>query len=454
MAKGNALFDFFAAKRRKSLSPTRIIALTFAAIILLGALLLTLPAASRSGVSCGFRPALFTATSATCVTGLVLYDTWSQWSAFGQIVILSLIEIGGLGFMSAASVFVFFLRKKVGLKQRLIMAQALSLNDMDGVVRLQKLVLTGSLAVEAIGALILTLRFWPEFGFRRALRWGVFHSVSAFCNAGFDIMGNRTGAFSSLTSFSNSLSVTLIVCALIVVGGIGFLTWDDVSTHGFRIRRYRMQSKAILLTTGLLILVPAAVLFFGEYRGFPLKERLCLALFQAVTPRTAGFNTGDLVSLSNGSKALILGLMLTGGAPGSTAGGMKVTTAAVLAASAMAVFRKRKSVRLLGRRVEDDVVRSAATLLCMYILLTVLGGLILSGAEKLPLGACIFESASALGTVGLSLGITPELGGLSRGVLILLMLWGRVGGLTLMFAALSQREREVSQCPVEKIAVG
>jgi len=437
----------------KKLSSFQIICMGFVGMILLGTLLLRLPLATHSGDPTSWEDALFTATSAVCVTGLVVRDTALYWAPFGQAVILILIQVGGLGVVSVAAFIALVAGKRIGLLQRSLLQDTISAHQIGGIVRLTVFLLRIAFVAELSGALLLLPWFCSRYG-AAGIWMAVFHSVSAFCNAGFDIMGNRTGAFSSLTSFSNSLSVTLIVCALIVVGGIGFLTWDDVSTHGFRIRRYRMQSKAILLTTGLLILVPAAVLFFGEYRGFPLKERLCLALFQAVTPRTAGFNTGDLVSLSNGSKALILGLMLTGGAPGSTAGGMKVTTAAVLAASAMAVFRKRKSVRLLGRRVEDDVVRSAATLLCMYILLTFLGGLILSGAEKLPLGACIFESASALGTVGLSLGITPELGGLSRGVLILLMLWGRVGGLTLMFAALSQREREVSQCPVEKIAVG
>ncbi len=437
----------------KKLSSFQIICMGFVGAILLGTLLLRLPLATRSGDPASWEDALFTAASAVCVTGLVVRDTALYWAPFGQAVILILIQVGGLGVVSVAAFIALISGKRISLLQRSLLQDTISAHQIGGIVKLTGFLFRIAFLTELLGALLLLPWFCGRYG-AAGIWMAVFHSVSAFCNAGFDIMGNRTGAFSSLTSFSNSLSVTLIVCALIVVGGIGFLTWDDVSTHGFRIRRYRMQSKAILLTTGLLILVPAAVLFFGEYRGFPLKERLCLALFQAVTPRTAGFNTGDLVSLSNGSKALILGLMLTGGAPGSTAGGMKVTTAAVLAASAMAVFRKRKSVRLLGRRVEDDVVRSAATLLCMYILLTVLGGLILSGAEKLPLGACIFESASALGTVGLSLGITPELGGLSRGVLILLMLWGRVGGLTLMFAARSQREREVSQCPVEKIAVG
>lgn len=247
MSLGGKMLYGWMRKRPKSLSATKIIALVFAAIILMGACLLSLPAASRDGISCGFRPALFTATSATCVTGLVLYDTWSQWSGFGQIVIISLIQIGGLGFMSAATMFVFFLRKRIGLKQRLVMAQALSLNDMDGVVRLQKMVLTGSFFIEAIGALILLLRFWPEYGFISALKWGIFHSISAFCNAGFDIFGCITPG-ASLMEFNSDPVVLLTLGALVVVGGLGFLVWEEIAARK-RFREYSVYTKLVLLTT-------------------------------------------------------------------------------------------------------------------------------------------------------------------------------------------------------------
>ena len=368
-------------------------------------------------------------------------------------MILILIQVGGLGVVSVAAFIALVSGKRIGLLQRSLLQDTISAHQIGGVVKLTGFLLRIAFFAELLGALLLLPWFCGRYG-ASGIWMAAFHSVSAFCNAGFDIMGARTGAFSSLTAFSGSLGVTLTVCTLITVGGIGFLTWDDVSTHGLRFKRYRMQSKVILLMTGILILLPAAVLFFSDFAGFPLKERLCLSLFQAVTPRTAGFNTGDLAAMSDNGRSLLVGLMLIGGAPGSAAGGMKTTTVAVLAANAVAVFRKRKSVRLFGRRVEDEVVRSAATLMGMYILLAAAGGLIMSAAEKLPLGACLFESASALGTVGLSMGITPQLGMLSRGVLVLLMLWGRVGGLTLMFAALSRRGCEVSQCPLEKIAVG
>ena len=437
----------------KKLSSFQIICVGFVGVILLGTVLLMLPAATRAPGSASWEDALFTATSAVCVTGLVVRDTALYWAPFGQAVILALIQVGGLGVVSVAAFFALISGKRIGLLQRSLLQDTISAHQIGGIVKLTGFLFRIAFTAELLGALLLLPGFCSRYG-AAGIWMAAFHSVSAFCNAGFDIMGDRTGAFSSLTSFSGSLLVTLVICALITVGGIGFLTWDDVETHKFRFRRYRMQSKVILLMTGLLILIPTGLLFFGDFAEFPFKERLCLSLFQAVTPRTAGFNTGDLAAMSDRGRSLLLGLMLIGGAPGSAAGGMKITTVAVLAANAVAVFRKRKSVRLLGRRVEDEVVRSAATLMGMYILLAVAGGLILSGAEKLPLGACLFESASALGTVGLSMGITPKLGMLSRGVLVLLMLWGRVGGLTLMFAALSRRGCEVSQCPLEKIAVG
>ena len=437
----------------RKLSSFQIICMGFIGAILLGAALLRLPIATLDAGSASWEDALFTATSAVCVTGLVVRDTALYWSPFGQAVILLLIQVGGLGVVSVAACIALISGKRIGLLQRSLLQDTISAHQIGGVVKLTGFLLKIAFLTELTGALLLMPWFCARYG-AAGIWMAVFHAVSAFCNAGFDVMGARTGAFSSLTAFSGSLGVTLVICALITVGGVGFLTWDDVGTHGLRLRRYRMQSKVILLMTAILILFPAAVLFFTDFAAHPLKERLCLSLFQAVTPRTAGFNTGDLNALSDGGKALLLSLMLVGGAPGSATGGMKTTTVAVLAANAISVFRKRKSVRLLGRRVEDEVVRSAATLMGMYLLLTAAGGLCISASEGLPLGACLFEAASALGTVGLSLGVTPQLGRLSRAVLMLLMLWGRVGGLTLMFAALSRRGCEVSKCPVEKIAVG
>jgi len=295
--------------------------------------------------------------------------------------------------------------------------------------------------------------FCGQYGFS-GIWMAVFHSVSAFCNAGFDIMGDKTGAFSSLTAFAAEPGIVIPLCLLIVISGTGFLTWEDIAVNRLHFRSYRMQSKVVLVTTGILIVVPLLFLFFFEYTGGSVGNRFFLALFQAVTPRTAGFNTASLSSLSGAGRLLLLTLMLIGGSPGSTAGGMKTTTAAVLFANAVSVFRRKNSVQLFGRRVEDNTVRSAVTIFMMYLTLPVLGAVVISMADRLPVEVCLFEAVSAIGTVGLSLGITPSLGAFSHFILILLMFFGRVGGLTLIYAAVNSNTSNVSRRPVGKIIVG
>jgi len=446
MARGNVLFTFFAARRRKSLSPTKIIALTFAAIILLGALLLTLPAASRNGVSCGFRPALFTATSATCVTGLVLYDTWSQWSGFGQIVILSLIEIGGLGFMSAASVFVFFLRRKVGLKQRLIMAQALSLNDMEGVVRLQKLVLTGSLGVEAVGALILTLRFWPEFGFSRALRWGIFHSVSAFCNAGFDILGCITPG-ASLLEFNSDPIVLLTLGTLVVVGGLGFFVWEEIASKR-HFRDFSVYTRLVLISTAVLIFGGAVLVCILEWNNpatlgpMSFGDKLLNGLFQSMTLRTAGFAAIDQAALTEGGKGLSMLLMLIGGSSGSTAGGIKTVTMVTIVMFVMARARGRETVSVFRRSIPNAKVMDAMTIAAIVIFLALFGGVFISATSPVGFTDALFEAVSALATVGLTAGVTGSLSIPAQCLIILYMYFGRVGVLTISLGFLMGNKAE------------
>ena len=446
MGLRNKLFDFFSTKRKKSLSPTRIIAVTFGAIILLGTLLLTLPAASRSGVSCGFRPALFTATSATCVTGLVLYDTWSQWSGFGQIVILSMIQIGGLGFMSAASVFVFFLRKKVGLKQRLLMAQALSLNDMDGVVRLQKVVLTGSLGIEALGALILTLRFWPEFGFARALRWGVFHSVSAFCNAGFDILGCLTPG-ASLIEFNSDPIVLLTLGALVVVGGLGFFVWEEIANKR-KFSDFSVYTKLVLISTGVLLLGGMVVICLLEWNNpatlgsMSLGDKLLNGLFQSVTLRTAGFAAMDQAALTEGTKGFSLLLMLIGGSSGSTAGGLKTVSMVVLVLFVAARARGRETVNVFHRTIAEDKVMDAMTIAAIMIGFALFGGVFISATSPVGFTDAMFESVSALATVGLTAGATPQLSIPAQLLMIVYMYFGRVGVLTISLGFLMGNKAE------------
>ena len=411
----------------KTLSSFQIVILGFLGLILTGTVLLMLPAAAKGGSGASFGDALFTATSAVCVTGLVVRDTAACWSAFGQAVILVLIQIGGLGVVSVAAFIAMVSGRKISLMQRSMLQDSISAHQLGGIVKMTGFLFKTALLAELAGALMMLPAFCGRYG-ASGVWMSVFHSVSAFCNAGFDVMGDKTGPFSSLTSFGASAGVVLPVCFLIVMGGIGFLTWDDVAAHKLRFRRYRMQSKVVLTTTAALIAVPALLLFFFEYRGHPAGERILLSLFQAVTPRTAGFNTANLSALSGAARMLLIGLMLIGGSPGSTAGGMKTTTAAVLLANAFSVFRRKKNALLFGRRVEDAAVKNAATLLMMYLFMTLLGAAVISMADRLPVGTCLFETASAIGTVGLSLGIMPSLSFLSRLVLIGLMFFGRGGG--------------------------
>lgn len=421
--------------RPNSLSATQIIALVFAVIILAGTLLLTLPAASRDGVSCGFRPALFTATSATCVTGLVLYDTWTQWSGFGQTVILCLIEIGGLGFMSAATLFVFLLRRRIGLKQRLVMAQALSLNDMEGVVRLQRMVLIGSFSIEGIGALILTLRFWPQYGFWKALRWGVFHSVSAFCNAGFDIFGSLSPG-SSLMEFQSDPVVLLTLSALIVIGGLGFLVWEEL-VRKHRFRAFSVYTRLVLVTTAALLLAGWVLTCLLEWNnpatlgGMGLGDKLLNGLFQSVTLRTAGFAAIDQGLLTEGGKAVSMVLMLIGGSSGSTAGGLKTVTFIALCLFISARARGRSTVTAFKRTIPNAQVLDAMTIALIMILLAMLGGIFISATSPVGFTDALFEAVSALGTVGLTAGATGLLSVPAQFLIILYMYFGRVGVLTI-----------------------
>lgn len=437
----------------KNFSSFQIIIFGFMMAILVGALLLMLPLSSSGGNWTPFKDALFTSTSAVCVTGLVVYDTATYWSLFGQAVILLLIQLGGLGIISVVAFIATISGRKISLLQRSMLQDTISAHQIGGIVKLTSFVFKVVFIAEFAGALIMLPVFISRYG-AAGIWMSVFHSVSALCNAGFDIMGSRTGSFSSLTFFADNPVIVLTICFLIVFGGIGFLTWDDIVTHRQHIRRYRMQSKVILLTTALLIVIPAVLFFFGEFAEYPFDKRLWMSLFQSVTPRTAGFNTADYSLFSGPGRALTIILMLIGGSPGSTAGGIKTTSLAVLFANARSVFYRKKSAILFGRRIEDSTVKNASTLLTMYMLLAITGAAIISVIEHTTMGESLFETVSAIGTVGLSLGLTPNLSALSHIILILLMFLGRVGGMTLMYAAISIKNAEVSQFPVEKLTVG
>ena len=437
----------------RKMSSFQIIICGFLAVILVGTMILMLPISTVGRQWASFETALFTSVSAVCVTGLVVQDTASFWSAFGQFIIMLLIQIGGLGIISVTAFLVTVSGRKISLLQRSLLMESISADQVGGIVKMTSFIFRLAFTVELIGAILMMPTFCINFGLS-GIWMAVFHSVSAFCNAGFDVMGRHTGTFSSLTYFSNSLGVVLPICALIVIGGIGFLTWGDVAFHGIHFKRYRMQSKVIIVTTACLILFPTLFFFMNDFAAYPLKQRLCLSLFQAVTPRTAGFNTADMAAVTGVGRVMIIVLMLIGGSPGSTAGGIKTTTAAVLLANVISTVRRRRSTQLFGRRIDDETVRQSATLLMIYPLFVLSAAQVISFIEDIPIGPCIFETASAIGTVGLSLGITPSLGTVSHLLLIMLMFFGRVGALTIMFAATSRDGLEVAQFPFAKIHVG
>ena len=438
---------------REKLTSFRIIILGFAGIIMLGTAILMLPISSADAAVTPFNEALFTATSAVCVTGLVVQDTSSHWSVFGQTMILLMIQIGGLGVVTVAASFSLLSGRKISLVQRSTIQKALSAQKVGEISGLIKFILKATLTIETAGALLLMPSFIRQFG-AKGIFMAVFHSVSAFCNAGFDIAGKNNAQFSSLTAYTGNITVNVTVMLLIIIGGIGFLTWDDVYTNKLRVRHYRMQSKVILITSAVLIVLPALVFFIIDLKGLPMKERLLSSLFQSVTARTAGFNTVNLNRMTAAGQSVLIILMLIGGSPGSTAGGMKTTTIAVLLSNARACVLQQEDAHFFGRRIENNAIKTASTLMTMYTTLCFTGAVIISVAENIPFYQCLFETSSAIGTVGLTLGITPELGVLSQSVLIVLMFVGRVGGLTLIYAALKKTNTHISKLPQETIMVG
>ena len=437
---------------KKKMNPFRIIVCGFAGVILVGALLLMLPVSSASGEATPFIDSLFTSTTSVCVTGLVVRDTGTYWSVFGQFIILILIQIGGLGVVTVAVFLALLSKRKIGLYQRNIIQEAVAAPHIGGIVKLTNFILKSTFVIELFGAILLLTVFGREFGPGKGIWMSVFHSISAFCNAGLDLMGTYE-PYSSLTRYIDQPFMNLVIISLIIIGGIGFLTWDDICVHKFSFKRYRMQSKVILCTTALLIIFPAVFFFVFEFGDMPMRQRILSSLFQAVTPRTAGFNTADLTAMSEAGQLVTIFLMMIGGSPGSTAGGMKTTTFAVLVGCAVAVFRRRDSVQFFGRRICADVILTVATLLFMYTSLPVTGAVIISMVEGLPMMTCLFETVSAMATVGLSLGITPGLSLVSKIILIILMFFGRVGSLTIIYAAAGGRTH-MGRLPQDKITVG
>jgi len=443
----------------KKLRPAQIIVLVFLGIVLLGGALLTLPEASQSGQPTSYLTGLFTATSATCVTGLVLVDSGTYWSTFGQVVILLLIQVGGLGFMTVVSIFYVVLKKKIGLRQRMVLAQAFSMNTMSGIVGMVKNVLAGALTAEGAGALLLTLCFLPRFGLGKALWYGVFHSVSAFCNAGFDILGD-VQAGGSLLAYKTSLPVNLIIMALIVSGGLGFYVWGDIRKSR-RFGKLSVYSKLVVIITGILIFGGALLVAILEWNNpatlgklQPLQKILA-SFFQSVTTRTAGFNTIPQDKLTDGTKAVSTILMFVGGSSGSTAGGIKTVTLGVVLLSALGTARGSSHITAFRRSITREQIENASALVLLMFTLAAFGAIYISAANRCSFIDAIFETVSALGTVGLTAGLTPTLGAASRLILIFYMFFGRVGIMTISVGfMMSSRAEERIQYADTKLMIG
>ncbi len=443
--------------KKRRLTPVQAVILSFMAVIALGALLLMCPFSSREGVWTGFIDAMFTATSAACVTGLVTLDTAAHWSGAGQGIILALIQIGGLGAMTIITgFFVSVVRKRSSLSSTRMLMQAAGNDSFTGQVRLVKRLFLGTVIFELTGAVLLAIRFVPLFGWGRGLWFSVFHSVSAFCNAGFDVLGDFRGG-ASLSAFASDPLIILTISALIVLGGLGFIVWDDLINEKFHFRRLKFHSKIVLVTTAVLVVFPTALFFLLEgnaaFAGTGVWNRLLMSFFQAVTPRTAGFAAVPMSSLSDAGAVLTMVLMLIGGSPGSTAGGIKTTTIAVMVICTAASMKKSEPVAF-KRRIEDDTVRQATAIVLIYIAASVAASMVLCAVDAVALRDAAFEVISAIATVGLSTGITASLSGVGKLLLTALMFAGRIGGLTMAIALTGERSASPVKQPGGKLIVG
>ncbi|WP_034211954.1 TrkH family potassium uptake protein [Lachnoanaerobaculum sp. MSX33] len=434
-------------------SSARIILFGFIIMIFLGASILSLPVSSRSGDFTPFIDALFTATSASCVTGLIVYDTATHWSLFGKIIIIAMIQCGGLGVVTMITVFTQVAGKKIGLRDRATLQSALSAPQIGGIVKLTSFIFKGTIIIEMIGALLMFPSFMKDFGVTKGIYYSIFHSISAFCNAGFDLMGD-VSKFSSLTKYQSDVMINISIMLLILIGGLGFLIWKDMINYKFDMKRYSTQTKMVLVMSVVLVIFPSVLFFFTEFSSLEIKTRILSSVFQAVTPRTAGFNTIDYTKFSDNGIAMTIILMLIGGGSGSTAGGIKMSTVFILVATMCSVLKQDKEVAVFKKRIEPDIIKNAVAVFVLDIVLFVAGSMIISGIEGFSLKETMFECASAVATVGLTLGITPHLGTISKILLICMMYIGRVGGITLIFAAVNPKNNGNARYPKEQVAVG
>lgn len=443
--------------KKKRLSHIQFIAVGFLVMIALGTLLLMLPFSTADGKGASPLSALFTATSASCVTGLVLHDTATYWSLFGQLVIISLIQIGGLGFMTVALFGMSLLGKRAGLRERALMAESINSENLGGFRRLVRIIIIGTLIFELTGAALLSIRFIPLFGAAKGIYYSVFLSVSAFCNAGFDLFGGYSGEYSSLTAFSDDILVNTVIMLLIIIGGIGFLVWEDILTHRHRIKLYRLHTKIVLFSTVILIFGSALLLWLFERNGLcremGIKEQILTSLFGSVTARTAGFNTVDTAALSEPSSFLTILLMVVGGSSGSTAGGVKTTTVAVIFIYLLAHIRG-KQPNCFGRKLDDEALKKAVTVITINVCLALFGSFVVCATNGVSMKDAMFEVFSAVGTVGMSTGITRDLNTLSKLLCALFMYCGRVGSISFALALLEKRSVPPVSYPTEHITIG
>ena len=437
----------------KQFSSARIILLGFIIMIFVGASILSLPISSRSREFTPFIDTLFTATSASCVTGLIVYDTATHWSIFGKIIIIAMIQCGGLGVVTMITVFTQVTGKKIGLRDRATLQSALSAPQIGGIVRLTSFIFKATIIIEMIGAILMFPSFMKDFGVTKGIYYSIFHSISAFCNAGFDLMGD-VSKFSSLTKYQSDIMINISIMLLILIGGLGFLIWKDILNYKFDMKRYSTQTKIILVMSVVLVIFPSILFFFTEFSGLDIKTRILSSLFQAVTPRTAGFNTTDYTKFSDNGIAITIILMLIGGGSGSTAGGIKMSTIFILVATMCSVLKQDKEVAVFKKRIEPDIIKNAVAVFVLDIVLFVAGSMIISGIEGFSLKETMFECASAVATVGLTMGITPNLGIISKLLLICMMYIGRVGGITLIFAAVTPKNNGNARYPKDQVAVG
>lgn len=441
----------------KRLSKVQTIALGFFLIIVAGTMLLMLPIASRDGHSAGFLNALFTATSSTCVTGLVVVDTYTNWTLFGQVVIIGLIQIGGLGFITIGMFFSVFLKRKIGLKERNLIQESVNTLQISGMVRLVKKIVCYSLILEGIGALLLMVRFIPRFGWLKGIWYGIFHSISAFCNAGFDLMG-QFEPYASLTMYYDDILVNVVIMALIIIGGLGFIVWDDISKNKWHMKKYMLHTKIVLSMTAILILGGALCFYLFERNnlllGMDTQGQVLSSIFGSVTPRTAGFNTTDTGAYTEATRMLTIILMFIGGSPGSTAGGIKTTTLVVILLYIWSNLRNKRGLNIFGRRLDEDAIKKAATVFSINLILATVCATIMCALETVPLSDIMMEVFSAIGTVGISTGITRDITVVSKYMLILLMYCGRIGSMSFALSFTERKRSNLVQLPVERITIG